>query len=66
VISNKHFHALLNYNKVLRSMTVCRFAIKMSLINHFHSERSISIDDECAWENEDGVEHDVSPTIHKL
>jgi hypothetical protein len=45
-MSSKHFHALLNYNNVLRSMAVRRFAISMPLTIHFHSEISISVDDE--------------------
>jgi hypothetical protein len=48
-MSSKHFHAPLNCNDVLRSMAVRRFAISMSLTIHFHSERSISVD-ECVWE----------------
>jgi hypothetical protein len=46
-------------------MAVRRFAIKMSLTIHFHAVRSISADDECAWEN-DEVKCNMLPTIHKL
>jgi hypothetical protein len=43
------------------------FAISVSLIIHFRSTKSISVsNNECAWENDNGVECDVSLIIHKL
>jgi hypothetical protein len=60
---SKHFYELLNYNDVLDSMMVRHFAIRISLTIHFFA-RSISVNDECAWENGDGFEHGVSPTIY--
>jgi hypothetical protein len=60
VISSKYFHALLNCNDVLRSMAVRCFAISMPLINYFHSERSIGVDNECG-KSDGGVEQCVSP-----
>jgi hypothetical protein len=50
-MSNKHFHTLLSCSDVLHSIAVRRFAIKISLTNHFHFERSISLDDECSLEH---------------
>jgi hypothetical protein len=47
VMSSKHFHVLLSCNDVLRSMEMCRFAIRMSLIIHFHSAIGICVDGMC-------------------
>jgi hypothetical protein len=45
-------------------MAVHRFAI-MFLTAHSHSGGNISVGNECVWENNNGVECDVSPAIHK-
>jgi hypothetical protein len=63
---SRHFHALLSCNDILRSMTVRCFIISMSITIHIYSERSISVDGERVWENDDGIERDISPAIHKL
>jgi hypothetical protein len=65
-MSSKYFYALLNRNDILRSIAVLCFTIRMFLINHFYSSKSIGVDDEYVLENDDGFERDVSPTIHKL
>jgi hypothetical protein len=66
VISSKYFHALLNCNDTLHFMAARHFAIRIALIIQFHSTKRISVDDECVWENDNGVKPDVSPAIHKL
>jgi hypothetical protein len=50
VISREHFDALLDCNDVYSRIVMRHVPIRIFLTNHYHSAKSISVDDECVWE----------------